>query len=59
VARTFSAPICPVVVTSGGPPVESRGKTQSPHLSEGPRASGEAWGTVVGCGGNGVRALFL
>jgi hypothetical protein len=48
-----------MVATSDGPPVEGRGKMESPHLSEGPRASGEAWGTVVGHGGNVARALFL
>jgi hypothetical protein len=53
-ARSFSDPIRPVVATSSGPPVEGRSKTESPHLGEGPHASGEAWGTVVGRGGNGV-----
>jgi hypothetical protein len=58
-ARSFSVLIWSVVVTSGGPPVEGRGKMESPHLGEGTRASREAWGTVVGRGSNGVRALFL
>jgi hypothetical protein len=58
-ARSFSAPIQPVVVTSCGPLVEGRGKTELPHLGERPRASGEAWGTVVGRSGNGAQALFL
>jgi hypothetical protein len=58
-ARSFSAPIWPVVAISGGPPVEGRGKMESLHLGEGPRASGEACETLVGCDGNGVRALFL
>jgi hypothetical protein len=42
VARSFYVLIWPVVVTSGGPPVEGRGKMESPHLDEGPRASREA-----------------
>jgi hypothetical protein len=58
-ARSFSTPIRPVVATSSGPPIEGRGKTELPHLGEGPCASGEAWGTVVGRGGNGARVLFL
>jgi hypothetical protein len=58
-ASSFSAPIWPVVATSDGPPVEGRGKTESLHLGEGPRARGEAWEMVVGRGGNGPRALFL
>jgi hypothetical protein len=59
VARSFSAPIWPVVAISGGPPVEGRGKMESPHLGEGPHASGESWGTMVGCGGNGVSSSVL
>jgi hypothetical protein len=54
-----SAPIQPVVVTSSGPLVEWRGKMESPHLGKGSRASGEAWGMVVGRDGNGAQALFL
>jgi hypothetical protein len=45
--------------SSGGALVEGWGNTASPHLGEGPRASGEAWETVVGRGGEGVRALFF
>jgi hypothetical protein len=58
-ARSFSAPIRPVVAISGGALVEGWGKTVLPHLSEGPRASGEAWETVAGRDGEGVRALFF
>ncbi len=58
-ARSFSAPIRPVVAISGGALVEGWGNTASPHLGEGPRASGEAWGMVVGRDGNGAQALFL
>jgi hypothetical protein len=36
VARSFSAPMRPVVVTSGGPPVEGRGKMKSPSSREAP-----------------------
>jgi hypothetical protein len=57
--RSFSAPIRPVVTTSSGHPVEGRGKTESLHLGEGPRASGEAWGMMVGRNGNRAQALFL
>jgi hypothetical protein len=58
-ARSFSAPIRPVVAISSGALVEGWGNTASPHLGEGPRASGEAWETVAGRGGEGVRALFF
>jgi hypothetical protein len=58
-ARSFSAPIRPVVAISGGALVKGWGNTASPHLAEGPRASGEAWETVAGRGGEGVRALFF
>jgi hypothetical protein len=58
VAHSFSAPIAAVVVTFRGPPVEWRGKMESPHLGEGPCASGQAWGTVVRHCGNAARALF-
>jgi hypothetical protein len=49
VVRIF-APIWPVVATSGGHPVEGRGKTESPHLDEGAHASGKVlarrqWGS--------------
>jgi hypothetical protein len=59
VALSFSAPIHPVVAISGGALVEGWGNTTSPHLGEGPRASGEAWETVAGHGGEGVRAQFF
>jgi hypothetical protein len=59
VARSFSAPIRSVVAISGGALVEGWGKTTSPHLGEGPRASGEAWETVAGRDDEGVRALFF
>jgi hypothetical protein len=58
-ARSFSTPIRSVVAISGGALVEGWGNTASSHLGEGPRASGEAWETVVGRGGEGVRALFF
>jgi hypothetical protein len=59
VVRSFSTPIHLVVAISGGALVKGWGKTASPHLAEGPRASGEAWETVAGHGGEGVRALFF
>jgi hypothetical protein len=52
-ARSFSAPIRPVVAIFDGALVEGWGKTVSAHLGEGPRASGEAWETVAGRGGEG------
>jgi hypothetical protein len=58
-ARSFSALIHLVVAISGGALVEGWGKTASPHLGERPRASREAWETVAGRGGEGVRALFF
>jgi hypothetical protein len=58
-ACSFSAPIRPVVEISGGALVEGWGNTASPHLGEGPRASGEAWKMVAGRGDEGVRALFF
>jgi hypothetical protein len=57
-ARSFPTAIRPLVVTSAGPPVEGRGKMASLHLGECPHASREAWGMVVGHGGNGDQALF-
>jgi hypothetical protein len=51
-ARSFSAPIHPVVAISSGALVEGWGNTASPHL-------GEAWETVAGRVGEGVRALFF
>jgi hypothetical protein len=58
-ARSFSAPIRPVVAISGGALVKGYGNTASPHLCERPRASGEAWKTVAGRDGEGVRPLFF
>jgi hypothetical protein len=34
-------------------------KTESSHLGDGPCASGEAWGMMIGHSGNGARALLL
>jgi hypothetical protein len=59
VVRSFSTLIHPVVAISGGALVEGWGNMATPHLGEGPRASGEAWEMVAGCGGEGVRALFF
>jgi hypothetical protein len=53
-ARSFSAPIRPVVLWS-----RAGAKRHRAHLGEGPRASGEAWETVAGRSGEGVRALFF
>jgi hypothetical protein len=58
-ACSISAPIRPVVAISGGALVEGWGKTASLHLGEGPRASGEAWETVAGRGGEGCELYFL
>jgi hypothetical protein len=59
VVCSFSAPIRLVVVISGGALVEGWGKTASPHLGEGPRASGESWETVARRGGEeGASSVF-
>jgi hypothetical protein len=44
---------------NGGSLTVLNSKTESSHLGDGPCASGEAWGTTIGRGGNGARALLL
>jgi hypothetical protein len=56
---SFSAPIRPVVAISGDALVEGWGNTASPHLGEGPRASGEACKTVAGRGGEGGESSIF
>jgi hypothetical protein len=53
--RSFFAPIRPVVATSSGPSVKGRGRMESPHLGEGPRACGEAWERWLGTAAMGLE----
>jgi hypothetical protein len=43
---------------NGRSPTALNSKTESSHHGEGPRASGEAWGTMIRCDSNGARALL-